>query len=82
MRNKIPVLCILLNNSEMTEYGDYQRIAEERFGPTRSPTRCSTSSPTNRPMSPGTSLVVDGGQLLGPATASAAAHRAWRADAR
>ena len=32
VRNKIPVLCILLNNSEMTGYGDHQRIAEERFG--------------------------------------------------
>src|SRR5580700_1267969 len=32
VRNKIPVLCILLNNSEMTGYGDHQRVAEERFG--------------------------------------------------
>ena len=32
VRNKIPVLCILVNNSEMTGYGDHQRIAEERFG--------------------------------------------------
>jgi acetolactate synthase-1/2/3 large subunit len=26
------VLVILVNNSEMTGYGDHQRIAEERFG--------------------------------------------------
>jgi thiamine pyrophosphate-dependent acetolactate synthase large subunit-like protein len=32
VRNKIPVLCILVNNSEMTGYGDHQRVAEERFG--------------------------------------------------
>src|SRR5216683_2227177 len=32
VRNKIPVLCILVNNSEMTGYGDHQRLAEERFG--------------------------------------------------
>jgi acetolactate synthase-1/2/3 large subunit len=32
VRNKIPVLCVLVNNSEMTGYGDHQRIAEERFG--------------------------------------------------
>jgi thiamine pyrophosphate-dependent acetolactate synthase large subunit-like protein len=32
VRNKIPVLCLLVNNSEMTGYGDHQRIAEERFG--------------------------------------------------
>jgi acetolactate synthase-1/2/3 large subunit len=32
VRNKIPVLCIMVNNSEMTGYGDHQRIAEERFG--------------------------------------------------
>ncbi len=32
VRNKIPVLCVLTNNSEMTGYGDHQRIAEERFG--------------------------------------------------
>ena len=32
VRNQIPVLCVLLNNSEMTGYGDHQRIAEERFG--------------------------------------------------
>ena len=32
VRNNIPVLCILVNNSEMTGYGDHQRVAEERFG--------------------------------------------------
>lgn len=32
VRNKIPVLCVLVNNSEMTGYGDHQHIAEERFG--------------------------------------------------
>ena len=32
VRNKIPVLCILVNNAEMTGYGDHQRVAEERFG--------------------------------------------------
>jgi thiamine pyrophosphate-dependent acetolactate synthase large subunit-like protein len=32
VRSKIPVLCVLVNNSEMTGYGDHQRIAEERFG--------------------------------------------------
>jgi thiamine pyrophosphate-dependent acetolactate synthase large subunit-like protein len=32
VRNKIPVLCVLVNNSEMTGYGDHQRVAEERFG--------------------------------------------------
>jgi len=32
VRNQIPVLCILVNNSEMTGYGDHQRVAEERFG--------------------------------------------------
>jgi thiamine pyrophosphate-dependent acetolactate synthase large subunit-like protein len=32
VRNQIPVLCVLVNNSEMTGYGDHQRIAEERFG--------------------------------------------------
>jgi thiamine pyrophosphate-dependent acetolactate synthase large subunit-like protein len=32
VRNKIPVLCVLVNNSEMTGYGDHQRIAEEQFG--------------------------------------------------
>jgi thiamine pyrophosphate-dependent acetolactate synthase large subunit-like protein len=32
VRNKLPVLCVLVNNSEMTGYGDHQRIAEERFG--------------------------------------------------
>jgi len=32
VRNKIPVLVVLVNNSEMTGYGDHQRIAEERFG--------------------------------------------------
>jgi thiamine pyrophosphate-dependent acetolactate synthase large subunit-like protein len=32
VRNRIPVLVILVNNSEMTGYGDHQRIAEERFG--------------------------------------------------
>jgi acetolactate synthase-1/2/3 large subunit len=32
VRNKIPVLVILVNNAEMTGYGDHQRIAEERFG--------------------------------------------------
>jgi thiamine pyrophosphate-dependent acetolactate synthase large subunit-like protein len=32
VRNNIPVLCLLVNNSEMTGYGDHQRIAEERFG--------------------------------------------------
>jgi thiamine pyrophosphate-dependent acetolactate synthase large subunit-like protein len=32
VRNGIPVLCVLVNNSEMTGYGDHQRMAEERFG--------------------------------------------------
>ncbi|WP_159701801.1 thiamine pyrophosphate-requiring protein [Arthrobacter sp. 18067] len=32
VRNKIPVLVVLVNNSEMTGYGDHQRIAQERFG--------------------------------------------------
>jgi acetolactate synthase-1/2/3 large subunit len=32
VRSKIPVLCVLVNNSEMTGYGDHQRVAEERFG--------------------------------------------------
>jgi thiamine pyrophosphate-dependent acetolactate synthase large subunit-like protein len=32
VRNRLPVLCVLVNNSEMTGYGDHQRIAEERFG--------------------------------------------------
>ena len=26
------MLCVLVNNSEMTGYGDHQRIAEEQFG--------------------------------------------------
>jgi acetolactate synthase I/II/III large subunit len=32
VRNKIPVLCVLVNNSEMTGYGDHQPIAQQRFG--------------------------------------------------
>jgi acetolactate synthase-1/2/3 large subunit len=32
VRNKIPVLCVLVNNSEMTGYGDHQPIAQHRFG--------------------------------------------------
>jgi acetolactate synthase-1/2/3 large subunit len=32
VRGKIPVLCVLVNNSEMTGYGDHQRVAEEKFG--------------------------------------------------
>jgi thiamine pyrophosphate-dependent acetolactate synthase large subunit-like protein len=32
VRNKIPVLIVLVNNSQMTGYGDHQRIAQERFG--------------------------------------------------
>jgi acetolactate synthase-1/2/3 large subunit len=32
VRNRIPVLVILVNNSEMTGYGDHQPIAQQRFG--------------------------------------------------
>ncbi len=32
VRNQIPVLIVLTNNSEMTGYGDHQRIAQEKFG--------------------------------------------------
>jgi acetolactate synthase-1/2/3 large subunit len=32
VRNGIPVLCVLVNNSQMTGYGDHQPIAQQRFG--------------------------------------------------
>jgi len=32
VRNKIPVLIVLVNNSEMTGYGDHQPVADAKFG--------------------------------------------------
>jgi acetolactate synthase-1/2/3 large subunit len=32
VRNRIPVLVLLVNNSEMTGYGDHQPVAQQRFG--------------------------------------------------